>query len=526
MSIIVSILSEWNGKALKTAQNQVGFFDKQLKRLAVTLGSAFSVRKIVQFSKASVKAFIEEDKAIRALSQNLGNLGLAYDIAPIERYIKELQYATGVADNELRPAFQQLVQATRNVTGSQDLLALALDISAGTGKSLSQVTQGLTRAYLGNNTSLGRLNLGLTKTELKTKEFDDIVKDLSVRFNGQAKRAAGTYAGQLAILSAAADDAQEILGQKLVQSLELLAGKDMGVAGLATSFNNMAEDVGNIALGLSDVIKQIKTLGGLSSTGISFKDVLQGIPVAGSYLVLLMERGQKIAAQMNKENQTAIGHQKDLAKIALTVNKLTKSTVQELTKKQKLELASKALAKSGDLMDMDKIQLAAAAQNTKLTENEKLRLEYMQKRLELEDAIAAKEASRALALANQLTTLEQKITSFKPASPFDSWEQSILRMQNGLYNLGISEKKGSPGSLGTASAVTPEMSVFGGAPLITPGAGVGAGGNAPTINLNVTANDFLSQEAKQAVIDAVVEASSTGIATNWFRTTGRTNMAI
>lgn len=522
MSIIVSILSEWNGKALKNAQNQVGFFDKQLKRLAVTLGSAFSVRKIVQFSKASVKAFIEEDKAIRALSQNLGNLGLAYDIAPIERYIRELQYATGVADNELRPAFQQLVQATRSVTGSQDLLALALDISAGTGKSLSQVTQGLTRAYLGNNTSLGRLNLGLTKTELKTKEFDEIVKDLSVRFNGQAKKAAGTYAGKLDILSAAADDAQEILGQKLVQSLELLAGQDMGVKGLADTFDDMATDLGNMVLGAADLTKQLKKMMGLKPDSSAPSAVF----LFGLAGLALQKRGEEVAARMNKENQTAIGHQKDLAKIALTINKLTKSTVQELTKKQKLEIASKALAKSGDLMDMDKIQLAAAAQNTKLTENEKLRLEYMQKRLELEDAIAAKEASRALALANQLTTLEQKITSFKPASPFDSWEQSILRMQNGLYNLGISEKKGSPGSLGTASAVTPEMSVFSGAPLTTPGTGAGASGNAPTINLNVTANDFLSQEAKQAVIDAVIEASSTGIATNWFRTTGRANMAI
>ena len=522
MSIIVSLITEWNGKALAQAQKALGLFEKRAKRLAVTLGSALSVRKIVQFSKASVKAFIEEDKAIRALSQNLSNLNLAYDIAPIERYIKELQYATGVADNELRPAFQQLVQATRNVTGSQELLALALDISAGTGKSLSQVTQGLTRAYLGNNTSLGRLNLGLTKTELKTKEFDEIVKDLSVRFNGQAKRAAGTYAGQLAILSAAADDAQEILGQKLVQSLELLAGQDMGVKGLADTFNDMATDLGNMVLGIADFIKQVKTLGGLKSDmSAPISVFIGGIPG-----LLAMKQGQKLSAQMNKENQTAIGHQKDLAKIALTVNKLTKSTVQELTKKQKLELASKALAKSGDLMDMDKIQLAAAAQNTKLTENEKLRLEYMQKRLELEDAIAAKEASRALALANQLTTLEQKITSFKPASPFDLWEQSILRMQNGLYNLGISEKKGSPGSLGTASAVTPEMSVFGGAPLITPGMGAGAPGNAPTINVNVTANDFLSQEAKQAVVDAVIEASSSGVATNWFRTTGRANMAI
>lgn len=515
MSIIVSLLTEWNGKALTKGQKQLSLFEKQAKRLGVALGSALSVRKIAQLAKSSVKAFVEEDKAVRALSTNLSNLGLAYDIAPIERYIRELQYATGVADKDLRPAFQQLVQATRSVTDSQDLLALALDISAGTGKSLSQVTQGLTRAYLGNNTSLGRLNLGLTKSELKTKKFDQIVEDLSVRFNGQAKKAAGTYAGQLAILSAAADDAQEVLGQKLVQSLELLAGQDMGIKGLATTMNDMATDIGNMVLGAADLIKQLKTLGGLKQdTSAPISVFTLGLP--GLYL---MKRGQKIAAQMNKENQTAIGHQKDLAALSLKVLSNTKATVQELTKKQKLELASKALLKSSDLMDMDKIQLAAAAQG-KLTESEKLRVEYMQKRLELEDAIAAKEANRALALANQLGTLEEKITSFKPVSPFGEWEDAIARMQNGLYNLGISEKRSGMSSLSVAPQMMSETAVFGGAGFITPDLAT----RNPTgvqININVSGTGDLSDETKQKVVDAVVEASSGGISTNWFRTTGR-----
>lgn len=521
MSIIVSLLTEWNGKALTKGQKQLSLFEKQAKRLGVALGSALSVRKIAQLAKSSVKAFVEEDKAVRALSTNLSNLGLAYDIAPIERYIRELQYATGVADKDLRPAFQQLVQATRSVTDSQDLLALALDISAGTGKSLAQVTQGLTRAYLGNNTSLGRLNLGLTKSELKTKKFDQIVEDLSVRFNGQAKKAAGTYAGQLAILSAAADDAQEVLGQKLVQSLELLAGQDMGVKGLATTMNDMATDIGNMVLGIADFIKQVKTLGGLKSDmSAPISVFIGGIPG-----LLAMKQGQKLSAQMNKENQTAIGHQKDLAALSMKVLKNTKATVQELTKKQKLELASKALLKSSDLMDMDKIQLAAASQNAKLTESEKLRLEYMQKRLELEDAIAAKEANRALALANQLGTLEQKINSFEPVSPFGAWEDAIARMQNGLYNLGISEKRSGLSSLSVAPQMVSDSTLLGGVGAITPDLAT-RNPSGVQININVSGTGDLSDETKQKVVDAVVEASSGGIATNWFRTTGRATMAI
>lgn len=534
MSILINILSTFNSKGLTAAEKRTKAFNQTLKTLGGTMVATFGARRITQFAKDSIKAFAEEDKAIRALSLNLKSLSLAYNVTPIEDYIDRLQRATGIADNELRPAFQQLANATRDITAAQDILNTALDISAGTGKSLSQVTQALTRAYLGNKTSLGRLNLGITKADLATKKFDDILKDLSTRFKGQAAVAADTYIGKINRLNIAADEAQELLGEKLVTAIDMLGGDRGGMTMLADEMERAAESAGNIVLAFAIIAKQMEDLSGGKIKASTFSPL--GLLTMGSNvnlqakaLKLLVDASNKIVKNEEKKgliNQTAVAHQTDLARLAKQVEKATKNTVIELTKKQKLELASKALIKSGDLMDMDKIQLAAAAQNTKLTENEKLRLEYMQKRLELEDAIAAKEANRALALANQLTTLEQKITSFKPASPFDSWEQSILRMQNGLYNLGISEKKGSPGSLGTASAVTPEMSVFGGAPLLTPGVSAGAPGNAPTINVNVTANDFLSQEAKQAVVDAVVEASSYGNPTNWFRTTGKAVIAI
>ena len=176
-------------------------------------------------------------------------------------------------------------------------------------------------------------------------------------------------------------------------------------------------------------------------------------------------------------------------------------------------------------MDMDKIQLAAAAQNTKLTENEKLRLEYMQKRLELEDAIAAKEANRALALANQLTTLEEKITSFKPASPFDAWETSIARMQNGLYNLGISEKTIGQGKTSPNLSVAPplgDVSIVGGG--IMPQTSTQAN---VSPQVNVTVNGPVGiDDLKKVIVDTVVDASSYGIPTNWFRTTGKAVMPI
>lgn len=271
MSILIPILSEFNAKGFKDAQKHTNILEKGLKRLAVTLGTALSVRKITQFTKASIKAFVEEDKAVQALARNLQNLGLAYDVRPIEDYIRKLQYATGIADSDLRPALQQLVGATQNLAVSQELLNLALDVSAGTGKSLASVTQALSRAYLGTNTSLSRLNVGLSKADLTAKSFNEITEELTARFSGQAARAAGTYAGQLAILSAAAGDAQEILGEKLIKSIEMLLDEKTGVVALANTFEDMATYTGDVALGLASIIKQVKTLGGLVSGGPSVR---------------------------------------------------------------------------------------------------------------------------------------------------------------------------------------------------------------------------------------------------------------
>lgn len=525
MSIIVSILSEWNGKALKTAQNQVGFFDKQLKRLAVTLGSAFSVRKIVQFSKASIKAFVEEDKAIRALAQNLSNLGLAYDVAPIERYIRQLQYATGVADSELRPALQQLITTTRSVTQSQELLGLALDISAGTGKSLGQVVQGLSRSFLGTNTSLSRLNLGLSKAELTSKKFDEIVDDLSKRFSGQARRAAGTYAGQLAILSAAANDAQEVLGERLVTSIQLLLDEDTGVTALANSFEDMAFFVGDVSVGLAYMIKQIKTLGGLVETGPSGRDIIQGIPVVGSWILAWEQFGKKDRMMKNKENLVATQHLQSLNKLSQKNLATTSKTTKELNAQNKARAEASKLDKAKGMLDLEKIQIEAALQGD-ITENEKLRLQLMK-------AILNENADRATTLADKLSKSQEDLTKFKreaydfkPENPFDAWLVAIEAMRKGLASIGapVGAIPGAP-NLGTGalsvSPNVPEISVFGGAGFITPELATSNSTGMTQINLTVTANDFLSQEAKQAVVDAVVEASSAGYSTGWFRTTGR-----
>jgi hypothetical protein len=208
-------------KAFKEAETATQKLSKSAKTLGRNLGIAFSTTAIIAYSKASVKAFVADDNAARSLSMTLKNLGLESGGAAlgVNNFISELEKSTGVLDDELRPAMDRLLRATGSVTDSQKLLGLALDISAGTGKNLTQVSQGLQKAYLGNNASLGRLGVGLSKTELTSSSFLDIQARLTTLFAGQASSAAESYAGQLNKLTVAGNNAKEVIGKGIVQAL-------------------------------------------------------------------------------------------------------------------------------------------------------------------------------------------------------------------------------------------------------------------------------------------------------------------
>ncbi len=177
-TLVVSALSTFDNKGLKKAKKEVSAFDKQLKTFAKTFATAFSVTALTRFGKAAVKAFAEDEKAARSLEQQLKNTGFQFSSPSVELFIANLQKTTGVIDDELRPAFQQLLTVTGSITTSQDALNTALNISAGTGKSLTAVTTALSRAYAGNTTGLSRLGAGLDKNLLKTGDMNKIMAEL------------------------------------------------------------------------------------------------------------------------------------------------------------------------------------------------------------------------------------------------------------------------------------------------------------------------------------------------------------
>ena len=219
-------------KSLKTATKDVETFGDKMGKIGKMVGAAFAAAAAaagayaIKIGVEGVKAAIEDEKAQTQLALALENATGATkaQIAATEDSILQMSLATGVADDQLRPALSRLVRSTGDITQAQELLTTALDISTATGKPLETVANALGKAYDGNTASLGKLGIGLSAAELKTMNFTQVQGKLSDLFGGAAARNADTYAGRIARMQVAFDEAKETIGFALLPILEKLMG--------------------------------------------------------------------------------------------------------------------------------------------------------------------------------------------------------------------------------------------------------------------------------------------------------------
>lgn len=183
------------------------------------------------------KAAIEDEKSQALLANTLRNTAKATadQIDYVERWITKQGVAKGVADDELRPALQRLAEATGDVDAATELSTLAMDISAGTGKSLKTVSEALAKAYMGNVGALSRYGIKTRDAKGEMMTFDDVVKKASKTFEGQATTAANTLEGKMGRLRLRFDEAKETLGSKLIPIVTRFADFLMEDAGPAVA---------------------------------------------------------------------------------------------------------------------------------------------------------------------------------------------------------------------------------------------------------------------------------------------------
>jgi hypothetical protein len=215
-------------KKLGQSSTEVQTFGDKVSKFGKLAGAAFLAAGAAAGAYAGklaidgVKAAIEDEAAQVKLAGALERATGATQaqIKATEDQILKLSLATGVADDNLRPALSRLAVATGDVNKAQDLLSLALDISAQTGKPLEAVSNSLGKAFEGNTAALGRLGIGLSAAELKTMSFEQVQGQLTDLFGGAAAANAETYEGRIARLRVAFDEAKEGIGARLLPIIE------------------------------------------------------------------------------------------------------------------------------------------------------------------------------------------------------------------------------------------------------------------------------------------------------------------
>jgi hypothetical protein len=512
----IDIAAEYTGKkAFKQAETATQKLEKSVGRLGKQLLGVFATTKLISFGKQAVKAFAADEKAARSLSLALANTGNAFAAIEVEKFIGDLQRATGVLDDNLRPAFRTLLTATGDVRKSQDGLALALDIAAGTGRDLGAVSLALAKAYGGQTTALSRLGAGLSKATLASGDLDLISAELTDKFRGQALAAAEGYAGSMARLTVASENAKEIIGKDLLDAMQLIAGEE-GIGGATTAMEGFATEIGNVIYGIGVLTSKINSLPVLKDLFGALGDVAQYniIGLIGKLGSSTRTRNAGTPQQSPGERLAIDKANKEAVKLAKTKNTLSKIDNENTARKLQLTGDQKALLELEKKFDVERIGLYSALNQS--TDGEtKMRLlsliaihdqnaalaGMIMKANEAKDAFGAfTEAMRATirglldAVAAAMARLQARLGVTPTPQGFQAFTPSPGGYEgfgSGMSNLGQNNYGGLAG------------------------AGQYGGGGAPVVNISVAGSVTTDRDLVSMVTNAIYNNQASGIPINY-----------
>ena len=406
-NIMIDIAAEFVGKkAFKQAETSVDKLTKNVKKLAGAFGVTFGAAQLARYANNAVKAFAGAELEIAQLNNSVRNLGLSFASKDIDVYLNKVEALTGINRNQLQPAMIKLLQVTGSVQKSQELLNLAMDVSAGTGQDLTSTSEKLAQAYVGNFKGLRSLNLGLTQAELKSTNFEEVQKRLQVLFAGQAQTAATSYTGSINKLAVASENASEKIGKSLIDALTAVSGGKT----------------------VDDTVRKIDTL---SSAIAGLIDVTVGLK-AGEYLQQYYAlKDSKIAGGFGNRSMSVLGQDTQRADLAArkAAEAKAKKRAAELLAMQKKSLKGQQdllkINKARGIFDLSRIQIEAALKG-KITEEERVRLLLM-KAIAEENISDIDKYTKALDAAQKKTKeLQAELDALKTnklADPFTAFNE-------------------------------------------------------------------------------------------------------
>lgn len=479
MSIVIDIAAQFTGKkAFAQAENAADKLGRTVKHALIGVG-------VTAFAKSAISAFAANEKQLNLFKNSLRTIGFEFATSDSLAFLNTLKLQYGVVDEQLIPAYQQLLTTTRSLAATQNLTNIALDIAARQNISVTQAADALSKAYLGNTRSVAALGLGISKATIASGDFAAILKEITNITKGSASIAADTFSGKLARIKVAADTAKESIGAGLVEALmQISKSTDIDqLQGKIINFgNSAAETLGNVGKLISDNIVLIKSLAIVLAAAFTVNKIaafiasLEAIvkvvktlrnaliasavarnfllnPIAGAAMSagmfaaigLVIKGVDALSESANRATQNLAnlfgaskalgvgGDQGGAAKYAEGAAaraakdaKAAAAAQLRATKAQtKAQQDQAKLKKAQSILDLDQVQIFAALQG-KITEEEKLRLSL---KLALIQGNASEAERLAAELAKsqlQTTNLAQAIANLPPSlNPFKDYPNDV-----------------------------------------------------------------------------------------------------
>lgn len=488
------VADDKTAKGTKSAKKNISSLERSVSKLGKTFVSVFAAQKLIQYTKLSAKAAAADQASAVKLANSLKNLGLQYSAPYVEDYISKLEQQSKIADDELRPAFQTLITQTSDLALSQKLLSTALNVSRGSGESLSTVVNDLSQAYVGNTKGLKKYYLGLTNAELAAASFSDVQKLLNNQFAGANQAYLNTYQGQIDTLSLAFGNLQESAGRAFFTLIGGTGGSAGGADKAAGFLDYVSRGLEIASQSISDFFVR-QTMSQNAFDAYVAKRNAPAAPVLGKELFRTSSSNNAAFLKLEKDRQALIKKQLDAQK--------------KLSAEQKKQAA---LKKAGSIFDMEQIQLIAALKGN-ISEEERKRLE-LQLALEQGNVDEAKKLTYELAIAQGLgVKIAQDLASLPAASnPFAAWKgylDAIELQAKRIASFGGGTPSPSP------SGNVPNM------PIASPDAVLAqASADFAAANQQIKVIVEGGDEVTSLMRFKIQEAAQSGSTTNWSQTVG------
>ena len=371
MSVKIPIISTFDAGGIEKAVNQFKKLETASDKAQFAIKKAFipataALAGLAIAGVGAAKAAAEDQAAQAQLANQLKNTTGATDaqIAANEKFISTISLASATADDELRPALASLVRGTQDLGKAQDLLKVSLDVAAGTGKNLAEVSDAVAKAYGGNTKAIKALSPELFNLIKDGASADAVMQQLSKTFGGSASAAANSAQGQFKNLSIQFGELKETIGTALLPVLTTFVG-------VLTNFAVWAQNHTGVIIAIGTAIGAIATA--VIATNIALKawraaaaiTELVNIALATSFTAVQVATGIGIAAVV--AGVAALAYYKSQVKSTIpVVNDLAaaqnKLVGPQLTPEQysKMDKAFKATKSLGGGVDTMKQKIEAA----------------------------------------------------------------------------------------------------------------------------------------------------------------------